>query len=86
MKLNIKIRLKNKTFWMTFIPMIFLLVYQILNVFGIEFDLDTWQDIVLNIVSVIFMILSALGIVVDPTTDGISDSDLAMTYEEPKKD
>ena len=85
MKLNIKVRLKNKTFWMTFIPMIFVLVYQILNLFGIDFDMETWQNITLNIVSVIFMILGALGIVVDPTTEGIEDSDLAMTYEEPKK-
>ena len=85
MKLNIKVRLKNKTFWMTFIPMIFVLVYQILNLFGIDFDMETWQNITLNIVSVIYMILGALGIVVDPTTEGIEDSDLAMTYEEPKK-
>ena len=86
MKLNIKVRLKNKTFWITFIPMVLLLVYQILNIFGIQFDLETWQDIILNVVSVVFMVLSALGIVVDPTTQGIEDSDLAMTYDKPKKD
>ena len=33
----------------------------------------------------VFIILTILGIINDPTTNGISDSDLAMTYEEPKR-
>ena len=85
MKLNIKVRLKNKLFWITFIPAILLLVYNILNMFGISFDLEQWQSILLNVVEVVFMVLSALGVVVDPTTEGIEDSEMAMTYEEPKK-
>ena len=39
----------------------------------------------LDFVGTIFTILALLGIVVDPTTEGVSDSNQAMTYEEPKK-
>lgn len=39
----------------------------------------------LSVVEALFMVLSILGIVVDPTTDGVGDSKQALTYTEPKK-
>ena len=85
MKLNFKVRLKNKLFWTTMIPAVILLVMQVCNLFGLNLDLSGISSSLLDIVSTVFIILTILGIVNDPTTNGISDSDLAMTYEEPKR-
>ena len=44
------------------------------------------KNSVLEVVNQVLTILGLLGIIVDPTTAGISDSDRAMSYEEPYKD
>lgn len=80
-KINWKIRLKNKTFWMTFIPALLVLVKQVLSIFGIDFDLSAIQDQVLNLVASIFALLGIMGVVTDPTTHGVADSERALTYE-----
>lgn len=85
MKLNFKVRLKNKLFWTTMIPAVILLVTQVFKLFGLNLDLSGISSSLLDIVSTVFIILTILGIVNDPTTNGMSDSDLAMTYEEPKR-
>lgn len=85
MKINFKVRLKNKLFWTTMIPAVILLVTQVCKLFGINLDLSCISSSLLDIVSTVFIILTILGIVNDPTTNGMSDSDLAMTYEEPKR-
>ena len=85
MKLNFKVRLKNKLFWTTMIPAVILLVMQVCKLFGLNLDLSSISSSLLDIVSTVFIILTILGIVNDPTTNGISDSDLAMTYKEPKR-
>lgn len=85
MKLNFKVRLKNKLFWTTMIPAVILLVMQVCKLFGLNLDLSSISSSLLDIVSTVFTILTILGIVNDPTTNGISDSDLAMTYKEPKR-
>lgn len=86
MKINWKVRLKNKVFWITIIPMILLLVQQILGLFGVYFEIEGLTDSLVAIVSTLFSILAIIGIIADPTTDGLSDSNQAMTYEVPKKD
>lgn len=85
MKLNFKVRLKNKLFWTTMIPAVILLVMQVCKLFGLNLDLSGISSSLLDIVSTVFIILTILGIVNDPTTNDISDSDLAMTYKEPKR-
>lgn len=85
MKLNFKVRLKNKLFWTTMIPAVILLVMQVCKLFGLNLDLSGISSSLLDIVSTVFIILTILGIVNDPTANGISDSDLAMTYKEPKR-
>ena len=86
MKINWKVRLKNKVFWITIIPMILLLVQQVLGLFGVSFEIEGLTDCLVAIVSTLFSILAIIGIIADPTTDGLSDSNQAMTYEVPKKD
>ena len=80
MKINWKVRIQSKAFWIALIPAVILLIRQIGAIFGYDFDLNALSDQLVGIVETIFMILVILGVVVDPTTDGLSDSDLAMTY------
>ena len=82
---NWPVRVKNKTFWITFIPAILLLVQVILNVFGVTLHFGDLQNKFLDVVNAVFAVLVILGIVVDPTTKGVSDSTQAMTYTTPKE-
>lgn len=84
-KINWKVRLKNKAFWIALIPALFLLVTQVCKVFGLSLDLSTLQEQVLGIVGTVFTLLALFGVVNDPTTSGASDSEQALTYSEPKK-
>ena len=85
MKINWTVRLKNKNFWITVIPALLLLVQVVLEVFGVNIDLGDLGNKLLVIVDAAFVVLSILGIVTDPTTAGISDSEQAMTYDKPKE-
>lgn len=78
MKINWKERFKNKTFLITFITLIVAFVYQMLGIFGVVPAIS--EDIIVNIFTVAVQLLAMLGVVVDPTTKGINDSDRAMTY------
>lgn len=84
MKINWKVRIKNKLFWIAFIPAVLMLAQQVLSLFGVQFDTSALADALLEIVGTAFSILALLGIVVDPTTDGVSDSKQALTYDKPK--
>lgn len=82
--INWKVRIKNKNFWMTLIPAVLMLVQVVAAVFGFSLDLGDLGNKLLTVVNAVFAVLAILGIVTDPTTAGISDSDQALTYEEPK--
>lgn len=83
--INWKVRIKNRNFWITLIPAIMLLLQTVANLFGFVIDLSVVGQKILEVVNALFLVLAILGIVTDPTTEGISDSDLAMTYEAPKQ-
>lgn len=85
MKINWLVRIKNKNFWMVIIPTVLLLIQQIAAVFGLQLDLGGLGNQLLEIVKTVFIILSVIGIVADPTTKGLSDSTQAMTYDKPKE-
>lgn len=84
--INWKVRLKNKTFWLSLIPAILLLIQVVAAPFGLVLDFGELGNQLLAIVNAVFAILAILGIVTDPTTAGVGDSALALTYEEPKKE
>lgn len=84
-KINWRVRLKNKNFWVAMIPAIILLIQQVAGIFGANIDLGSLGDKLLAIVNTVFVILALIGVVSDPTTDGISDSDQALAYTEPRK-
>ena len=83
--INWKVRIKNKWFWLALIPAMLVLIKTIASVAGLELDLSDLGDKLISVVEALFSVLAILGIVVDPTTEGVQDSVLAMTYEEPKK-
>lgn len=86
MKINWKVRLNNKQFWKAIIPAVALAVQAILAIFGVTLNLETLVGKLIAVVDAIFAVLVILGIVVDPTTAGIGDSDRAMGYEVPWSD
>ena len=85
MKINWKVRLKNKSFWLALIPALLLLIQQVCAMFGLTLDLVAIQEQLLGIIGTVFTLLALFGIANDPTTAGGSDSDQAMTYQEPKE-
>ena len=78
MKINWKVRFKNKTFLITFVIFIVASIYTVLGMFDVVPTIS--EDEVTNYVLLFIEFLGALGIVVDPTTDGVTDSDRALTY------
>lgn len=86
MKLNWKVRIKSKTFWLTVIPAVLLFIQTVAAIFGYSLNLDNVKGGLLDLVNAAFVLLAVLGIVVDPTTEGITDSPQALTYTEPKSD
>ena len=83
MQINWKLRLKNKVTLTTIV----------LNVIGIAYMILALLDIVpsvseselVEVALLIIELLGLLGIVVDPTTAGASDSQQAMNYEKPRE-
>ena len=86
MQLNWKVRIRNKLFWLALIPAVLILVETVCRLFGVTVETGDLKEQLLNLVNAVFAVLAVLGIVVDPTTEGLSDSDRAMSYEEPWSD
>ena len=84
MKINWKVRFKNKTWLGLFLALIIGFVFNILKLFDIAPAVT--ESTVLTIVSQILEFLGLIGVLVDPTTEGISDSNRAMSYVEPWDD
>lgn len=84
--INFTARIKNKTFWLTLIPAVLLLVQVCAAPFGYQWDFGVLNEQLAAIVNALFAVLAILGVVNDPTTAGISDSKQAMTYDKPKAD
>ena len=78
MKINWKARFKNKAFVIAFITMIIAFIYSMLALFGVVPSVA--EDTITEIITLIVEFLAMLGILVDPTTDGVSDSERALTY------
>ena len=80
--INWKIRMKNKSFWVSIVSAIFVFIATIAGAFGVELDLTQTQNIILNVIELVFGALTVYGVVIDPTTKGKDDSERAMGYTE----
>ena len=76
-KINWKLRLQNKVTLIALLGAIFLMSQQ----FGFEVPQN-----IQNGVNTFVYILVLLGVVTDPTTAVITDSDRALEYHEPSED
>ena len=81
MKINLKVRFKNKMFVSALISAIFLIIT---NIPSVAIKLPMWANEA--VFQGILSILTLGGVFIDPTTEGIYDSAQAMEYTEPKKD
>ena len=87
MKINIPVRMKNPWFWVSLLGVI-------LTAMGVSPEMFTsWgtviqaiRDLVNNPYMLFSVTLAVLGVFIDPTTAGVSDSKQAMTYVIPKKE
>lgn len=82
--INWTVRIKNKNFWLAVIPAVLLLIQTVAAVFGYSLDLGEIGNRLIAVVNAVFGVLVVLGVVVDPTTAGISDSNRAMNYKKPE--
>ena len=80
MKINLKLRLKNKTTLITLLITLATALYKVLEIFNVTPAIPYKE--VENLIYVVVGVLASLGIIVDPTTKGIGDSDRAMTYSD----
>lgn len=84
MNINWKVRLQHKHFWMALIATLLVLANQVASMFG--YDISVYNEQITKIAESVLLVLGLLGIVLDPTTSGTSDSQQAMAYYKPKGD
>ena len=84
MKINWKIRFQNKVWLGSFFSLIVGFVYSLLALFDV-FPAVT-QNLVVQLLNQVLTFLGLIGVIVDPTTAGIGDSERAMGYETPYRD
>lgn len=85
MKINWKVRISNKLFWLALIPAVLMVIQTVASVFGFTLDLGDLGNKLVAVAEAVFLVLGIIGIVNDPTTAGIKDSTQALTYRKPKE-
>lgn len=85
MKINWKVRFQHKTFLVALFSLLLILAQQLATAFGYGLT-EAFSEQVTAIFNTVLGILVLLGVVVDPITDGVSDSEQGLKYSEPKKD
>lgn len=76
MKINWNLRLQSKFFWVALISLIVLLTQQL----GFDIFPKNWEEVLNTVLSILIL----LGVINDPTTAGLNDSEQAMDYLVPK--
>jgi phi LC3 family holin len=80
--INWKLRFKNRAVLCAIIAQLAAIVYVALGFFGIVPAIT--EDAIVAFCYMVVELLVLLGVVTDPTTKGVTDSEQAMTYEQPK--
>ena len=91
MKINWAVRFKNPLWVSAFVSQMFIIVQIILvglngigaTDFQLSQEVEGW---ILTLVNAVFVVLASLGVVQDPTVEGLTDSERAMKYNAPRKD
>jgi len=86
--INWKVRFRNRNWVIAFISQILIVAQMVLaglhSLGLVDFQItDAIQNSILTFVNAIFVLLSMLGLVQDPTTKGYGDSERALKYKDP---
>ena len=88
--INLKVRVRQKWFWIAIIPAMLLLLDQLWGLFALLGSIQAGHlydgplmEALLYLVGTVFAVLVLVGLPVDTTTEGYGDSARALTYEEP---
>lgn len=84
MNINWKVRIKNKAWWLAMVPAVLILVQALAAPFGYQWDFGVLNEQLAAIINAAFAVLMIVGVVADPTTEGVGDSLRALGYEHPK--
>lgn len=84
--INWKVRIKNRAFWLALIPALLLVAQVFAALFGYTLTVEALGERLLACVNAVFALLTVLGIVADPTTAGVGDSERALGYNVPYRD
>ena len=84
MKINWKVRFKNKIWLGSFLSLIVSFVYSMLSMFDVFPDVT--KNSVIELLNQVLTFLGLIGVLVDPTTAGLGDSERALGYEVPWDD
>lgn len=82
--MNIKLRFMNKPVLLAIVLAVVAFIYQICGIVGVVPPIS--EEEVVQWIGLLFNILVGLGVLVDPTTKGLSDSARALCYEQPNPD
>ena len=77
MKINWKVRFRNRLWLWSFLSAVTAMLFAFLSLCDITLPLS--QNTVLGILYQVLSILSLLGVLIDPTTQGLNDSNRAMS-------
>lgn len=80
MKINWKVRVLSVKFWLALVPASLLVIQTVAAVFGYNWDFANLGKELTAVVNAVFALLTIVGVAVDPTTEGVSDSQQALTY------
>jgi phi LC3 family holin len=83
MKINWKIRLQQKPFLVALFSALLLFTQQVAKLFGYELSESLGEQLT-EIFNTVLFVLSIMGVVIDPTTRGVNDSEMANTYDKPR--
>lgn len=83
-KINWQVRLKKKSFWVAIVSAVALFINNITGAVGIDYSaqIEQFSDGINGLLAV----LVTFGIIVDPTTKGVRDSEKATEYTKPRDD
>lgn len=78
MKINFKARMKNKAFVVGVVTLLVSFLYKLLAAMDIVPAVS--ESEILELMGLVVNMLALVGVIVDPTTKGVSDSERAMLY------
>lgn len=84
MNINWKVRIKSPQFWTGLVGAAGVCAVAVANALGFTLDITEWSEAANSIIAGVFTILTLVGVVADPTTQGVCDSSQAMEYTAPK--